>query len=58
MLSGSYKDPPMRNPILLIMAISLIIGGIAFYGAKTFAETTVDAQFNRIQSIEHLAHPS
>jgi hypothetical protein len=47
----------MRNAILLIIAASLIIGGIAFYGAKTFAEATTRAQENSINQIDQLAHP-
>lgn len=47
----------MRNAILLISAASLIIGGIAFYGAKTFAEATTRAQENSINQIDQLANP-
>lgn len=47
----------MRNAILLIAAASLIIGGIAFYGAKTFAEATTRVQENSINQIDQLANP-
>lgn len=36
---------------------TLIIGGIAFYGAKTFAEATTRAQENTINQIDQLANP-
>jgi hypothetical protein len=47
----------MRNAILLIVTISLVIGGIAFYGAKTFAEATTREKETSIIQIDQLAHP-
>lgn len=47
----------MRNVLLLITAASLIIGGIAFYGAKSLAEAASREQTTTIDQIEQLAHP-
>jgi hypothetical protein len=47
----------MRNAILLIVTISLVIGGIAFYGAKTFAKAAIRERENSIIQIDQLAHP-
>lgn len=47
----------MRNALLLFTAASLIIGGIALYGAKSLAEAMTRDQENSINQIDQLAHP-
>lgn len=47
----------MRNALLLVVATSLIIGGIAFYGAKSLAEAVTREQETSIQHIDQLANP-
>lgn len=47
----------MRTTILLITTFTLIFGGVAVYGAKTFAEANARAQEDTMKQIEELAQP-